>query len=91
MPFDVKYNLVDIEGNESKHPFEKETFDGLLTTAISMRANMHQTADKNICSAQEKQGRNYNRRHQVPEKIKVGSGHCLLIFVAMEGSRFEIV
>ena len=36
-----------------------------------MRGNIHQTAGKNICSAQEKQRHNYNRRHQVPNKIKV--------------------
>ena len=24
LPIDVKYNLVDIEGNENKHPFEKK-------------------------------------------------------------------
>ena len=66
LPIDVKYNLVDIEGNESEHPFDRETFD------ISTRANIHQTADENICSTQEKQRRNFNRRHQVPNKIKVG-------------------
>ena len=54
LPIDVKYSLVGIERNESEHPFDKETFDTVLTTAISMRANIHQTADENICSAQEK-------------------------------------
>ena len=38
--------LVGIEENESEHPFDKETFDAALTTAISMRANIHQTAGK---------------------------------------------
>ena len=37
---DVKYNLVNTEENESKHPFDKETFDVVLTNAISMRANI---------------------------------------------------
>ena len=64
--------LVGIEENESEHPFDKETFGAALTTAISMRANIHQTAGKIICSAQEKQHRDYNSRHQVPNKIKVG-------------------
>ena len=44
---EVKYNLVGIEENEST----------VLTTAIPMRANIHQTAVENICSAQEKQCR----------------------------------
>ena len=72
LPTNVKYSLVGIDGNESEHPFDKETFDAVITTAISMRANIHQTAGENICSAQEKQRRDYNRRHQVPNKIKVG-------------------
>ena len=68
LPIDVKYSLVGIEGNESEYPFDKETFDAVLTTAISMRANKHQTA----CPAQEKRRCDYNRRRQVPNKIKVG-------------------
>ena len=72
LPIHVKYSLVGIEGNESEHPFNKETFDPVLTTAISMRANIHQTAGENICSAEEKQRCDYNRRHQVPDKVKVG-------------------
>ena len=68
-PVDVKYSLVGTEGNESEHPFDKETFDAVLTTAISMRASIHQTAGENICSAQEKPRCDYNRRHQVPNKI----------------------
>ena len=71
LPIDVKYCLIGIEGNEIEHPFEKETFDTVLTSAISMRANIHKTAGENICSAQEKQRRDYNRRRQVPNKIKV--------------------
>ena len=50
----LMHSLVGIERNESEHPFDKETCDTVLTTAISMRANIHQTADENICSAQEK-------------------------------------
>ena len=57
LPLDAKYSLVGIEGNESKHLFNKEPFDAGLTTEISMRANKHETAGENICSAQEKQRR----------------------------------
>ena len=72
VPIDVKYSLIGTEGNENEHHFDTETFDAVLTNAIFMRANIHQTAGENICSAQEKQSRDYNRRHQVPNKIKVG-------------------
>ena len=51
LPIDANYNLVYIKGNEGEHPFEKETFDAVLTTAISMRTNIHQTAGENSCSA----------------------------------------
>ena len=68
---DVKYNLVDIEGIESD-PFDKETFDAVLITAVSISAKIHQTAGENISLAQEKQCRDYNRRFQVPNKIRVG-------------------
>ena len=62
LPIDAKYSLVGIEGNESEHPFEKETFDAILTTAISMRANIHHAPGENICSAEEKQCSDDNRR-----------------------------
>ena len=71
LPIDVKHNLFDIEGNESEHLFGKETFDAMLTTAISMRASIHQIAGENIYSVQKKQLRGYNRHHYVHNKIKV--------------------
>ena len=58
LPIDVKYSL---------RTFDKEPFDPVLTTAIFMSANIHQTSDENICWAQEKRRRDYNRRHQVPK------------------------
>ena len=39
LPINVKYSLVDIEGNEGEHPFDKEMFDALLLTAISKKNN----------------------------------------------------
>ena len=52
LQIDVKYSLVGVERNESECPFDQETLDAMLTTAISMRKNIHQTAGENICSAQ---------------------------------------
>ena len=54
LPIDVKYNMVNIEVNESEHLFNKETFDAVLTTAISMRRKIHQTAGENIYSERKK-------------------------------------
>ena len=53
LPIDTIYNLVYIKGNEGEHPFEKETFDAVLTTAISTRTNIHQTVGENSCSARK--------------------------------------
>ena len=72
LPIDIKYNLVDIDGDNSDEPFDRETFDAVLSNAISMREEIHQNAGENIQSAQNKQQRDYNRRHQVPNTIKVG-------------------
>ena len=53
-PVDVKYNLFDIDGNESEHFFNKERFDAVFTTAISMKASIYQVAGENsICSVQK--------------------------------------
>ena len=53
-------------------PFDKETFDAVLSNAISMREKVHKSAGENIQSAQKRQQLNYNRRHQVPNIVKVG-------------------
>ena len=37
-----------------------------------MRANIHQAAGESICLAQETERHDYNRHHQVPNKIKGG-------------------
>ena len=55
-PFFPEYNwdptlLIDV--NKSEHPFDKEMFDVVLTKAISMRANIHQTAGESICWVQK--------------------------------------
>ena len=79
LPINVKYSLVGIEGNYSKHPFDKETFDAVLKTAIFMSANIHQTSSENFCSAQDKQRRDYNRRYQVSNETEVGQKVLLKI------------
>ena len=69
LPIDIKH---DILWNDSEQqPFDKEAFDSVLATLIAMREKVHQTVGKNIISAQDQQRRDYNRRHQEPNKIKV--------------------
>ena len=54
-----------------------------------MIADIHQTADENICLAQEKQRRYYNRRYQVPNKIRIlkGKKHCQMKLQRLEKVR----
>ena len=68
----AKYNLVNIEISEKEYPFDKETFNSVLKTAISIRANIYHTAGENNCSAQKKPRRDHNRCHQVPIRVQVG-------------------
>ena len=67
LPIDIKYNLVGEE-----EPFDRETFDSILSRTITIREGIHQTAGENIKAAQKKQKRDYDRRHQVPNVIRVG-------------------
>ena len=61
----------------------------MLAIAISMIANIHQTVDENICLAQEKQRRYYNRRYQVPNKIRIlkGKKRCQMKLQRLEKVR----
>ena len=70
LPIDIKYALVN-EGNDSEQPFDKETFHAVLSSSKSIQEEVYQVAGENILCAQEKQQRNYNRRHTVPKTIKI--------------------
>ena len=41
LPINIKYDLVDIEVNDSEQPFDREIFDAVLSTAMSMREQVH--------------------------------------------------
>ena len=48
LPIDVDKSLVAIEGNESEHTIDKETFDAVSTTVISMRGNIPETSGEKL-------------------------------------------
>ena len=65
----LKTRCPSEDGDNNDEPFDRETSDAVLTTAISIREEVHQNASENIQSAQKQQQRDYNRRHQVPNTI----------------------
>ena len=74
LPIDVKYNLEsDGDSEESESPFSMETFDAILSSTLSLREETHKDASKNIIKAQEKQKKDYDRRHKLPSSLNVNS------------------
>ena len=68
LPIDIKYNLNSASvGAESD--FDLDTFNSILSATLSLRDEKHKEASKNIKKAQEKQQKDYNRRHTVPSSI----------------------
>ena len=63
--------MIDRDISE-ENSFDKETFDSVLSNAISIRKTIQQEVSQNIQSAQKKQQRDYNRRHHVPNVLKIG-------------------
>ena len=71
LPVDIKYNLNGTdETSENDQPFNMEVFNAILSSTLSLREEAHQEASKNIAKAQEKQQKDYNRRHTVPTSLK---------------------
>ena len=48
-----------------------EVFNAILSSTLSLREEAHQEASKNIAKAQEKQQKDYDRRHAVPTSLKI--------------------
>ena len=75
LPIVVKYNLegkVPAAESQGEEPFDAQTFETVLSAAKVIRDGVHEDASKHISKAQEKQKRDYNRRHSLPCPIKVG-------------------
>ena len=71
LPIDVKYGL-NPDGPTIDYPFDLKTFKDIYSVTQSMRTEVHAKAGQNITKAQDKQKRDYNRRHAAPTKIQVG-------------------
>ena len=73
LPIDVKHNLQPSLIN-SNEPFDKETFEAVLSSAIKIRGNIIEEVADNIKNAQKKQKLGYDRRHlSNTADISVGS------------------
>ena len=70
LPINIKFGLSNVEEKPNDEPFDKEMFDALFSTVISITKKGHKTGGENFRHAQVKQQRGYNRRHQLPNNIK---------------------
>lgn len=77
LPIDIKHNLFHNVDDSTDEPFDKQTFDAVLSNAISMREKVHQEVGENIQSAQKIQERDYNRLHQLSNIVIVGQNMLL--------------
>lgn len=72
LPIDIRYNFTNNEGN--KNPYDYDTFQSVLHSALSIREATHNQASCNIKKAQEKQQRDYNNRHSnFSSTLRIGS------------------
>lgn len=71
LPIDVKYNLNSAnDADEKENPLNTETCNAILSMTLSLQEVTHQEASINITKAQEKQRKDYNRRHTLPSSLK---------------------
>ena len=75
LPIDIKYNLVkESYDNTVDEPYDYETFRAVLNSSSKIREVTHGKASQNIKKAQEKQQKDYNKRHSTPPStLPIGS------------------
>ena len=74
LAIDVKYDLECNGGRaEDESPFSMGKFDAVLSSTLSLREETHKAAREIITKAQERQKRDYDRRHKFPSSFKVNS------------------
>ena len=70
LPIDVKFSLVDRKVNETE-VFDEETFEAILVSDTRIRGEIHESVTSNIRKAQDKQKKDFDRRHLSNSEIKV--------------------
>ena len=75
LPIDIKYNLVkESYDNTVDDPYDYETFRAVLNSSSKIREVTQDKASQNIKKAQEKQQKDYNKRHSTPPStLPIGS------------------
>ena len=75
LPIDIQYNLVkESYDNTVDEPYDYETFRAVLNSSSKIREVTQDKASQNIKKAQEKQQKDYNKRHStLPSTLPVGS------------------
>ena len=75
LPIDVKYDLNrSINEINEDIPYDYETFRDVFASTVKLRELTHIQAGENIKKAQEKQRKDYDKRHGKPETtVPIGS------------------
>ena len=61
------------DSSEDGSPFNMETFQAVLSSSLSLRDSTQKAASENIKVAQERQKRDYDRRHHLPNTFHANS------------------
>ena len=62
LPVDIKYQLSEMDLDENE-PFDRNVFDSVLSSSAAIIKKIHKQAEENIKKAQEKQKKDYLKRH----------------------------
>ena len=69
---DLKYGLTFELASSYDSPFVQDMFEAVFVSANTIRADIHETAERNIEKAQEKQKRDFVCQHLSSTNVKVG-------------------
>ena len=83
-------SIDSIDNGDDKDAFDTKTFETILSTTLSLIKGAHENAGANILKAQEKQQRDYNRRHVLPASIKAKDKVWLKNQKRLDRKRWEI-
>jgi hypothetical protein len=72
LPIDVKHDHSATKALDPNEPFDMDTFQAVLDSTSAIREKIFTKVEQNISQAQQKQKRDYDRRHQSSNVISVG-------------------
>ena len=72
LPADLKYGLNSEPASSFDGPFDQDMFEAVFASANMIGVDIHEATGRNIKKSQEKQKRNFDRRHLSSTNVKVG-------------------